>query len=101
MLFITFYCIATRTVNHVDSDLASEILLAKECVLEKTLWPRTWNYSTEIRLFNTQLVTAPAFLFTKSWNTAKLWTSIFSLIFLFFAVYYVLQQINIKEFWFK
>lgn len=101
VLFITFYCIATRTVNHVDSDLASEILLAKECVLEKTLWPRTWNYSTEIRLFNTQLVTAPAFLFTKSWNTAKLWTSIFSLIFLFFAVYYVLQQINIKEFWIK
>lgn len=101
VLFITFYCIATRTVNHVDSDLASEILLAKECVLEKTFWPRTWNYSTEIRLFNTQLVTAPAFLFTKSWNTAKLWTSIFSLIFLFFAVYYVLQQINIKEFWIK
>ncbi len=101
VLFITFYCIATRTVNHVDSDLASEILLAKECVLEKTLWPRTWNYSTEIRLFNTQLVTTPAFLFTNNWNTAKLWTSIFSLIFLFFAVYYVIQQINIKEFWIK
>ncbi len=101
VLFITFYCIATRSVNHVDSDLASEILLAKECVLNKTFWPRNWNYSTEIRLFNTQLVTAPAFLFTKSWNTAKLWTSIISLIFLFFAVYFVLHQINIQEFWIK
>ena len=101
VMFITIYCIATRTVNHVDSDLSSEILLAKECVLEKTLWPRNWNYSTEIRLFNTQLVTAPAFLFTDNWNTAKLFTSIFSLIFLFFAVYYVLIQLEIKEFWIK
>ena len=101
ILFITIYCIATRTVNHVDSDLASEIVLAKECILEKTLWPRGWNYSTEIRLFNTQFVTAPVFLFTSNWNTAKTLTSFFSLVFLFFSVYYVLLQLNIKKFWIK
>ena len=101
ILFIVLYCTATRSDNHVNSDLASEFLLAKECVLEKTFWPRGWIYSTEIRLFNTQLVTAPVFLFTDSWTIAKVLTTFFSMAILFFAVYFVLNQIEIKTFWLK
>lgn len=101
VLFATLYSIAVATNQHVDADLASEILLAKECVRERTFWPRGWNYSTEIRLFNTNLITAPAFLFTSDWNVAKLITSFGSMAVLFFAVYYVVCQLRIKEFWIK
>lgn len=101
VLFCVLYCTAVTTKQHVNSDLASELLLAKECVHEKSFWPRTWSYSTEIRLFNTQLVTAPIFLFTNNWNIAKLLTTFFSMLILFFAVYYVLTQIKIKRFWVK
>ena len=101
VLFSTLYCIATRDMQHVDTDLASELLLAKECVLEKSFWPKGWNYSTEIRLLNTQLITAPLFLITNNWTIAKAFTSFFSMLFLFFAVYYVLLQLNIKKFWIK
>ncbi len=101
VLFCVLYCTAVATKQHVNSDLASELLLAKECVKEKSFWPRTWNYSTEIRLFNTQLITAPVFIFTDNWNIAKLFTTFFSMAILFFAVYYVLTQIRIKRFWVK
>ena len=101
LLFVTLYGVAVATRRHVDADLASEILLATECVREKTFWPRGWNYSTEIRLFNTNLITAPAFLFTSDWNIAKLLTSLGEIIILFFAMYYVLCQVRIKKFWVK
>lgn len=101
VLFVTLYGVAVATRRHVDADLASEILLATECVREKTFWPRGWNYSTEIRLFNTNLITAPVFLFTNNWNIAKLLTSLGEMLILFFAMYYVLCQVRIKKFWIK
>lgn len=101
VLFVTLYGIAVATRRHVNADLASEILLATECIREKTFWPRGWNYSTEIRLFNTNLITAPVFLFTNNWNIAKLMTSLGSMLILFFATYYVLCQVRIKKFWIK
>lgn len=99
LLFVTLYGVAVATRRHVNADLASEILLATECVREKTFWPRGWNYSTEIRLFNTNLITAPVFLFTNNWDIAKLLTSLGSMLILFFAMYYVLSQLRIKKFW--
>lgn len=100
MVMITFTT-ATRTMQHVNSDLAAEILLAKECVLEKSFWPVGWHYSTEIRLLNTQLFTAPVFLFTQNWNTVKTWQSVLSCLVLFAGMWYLLGQLSIRQFWIK
>ncbi|MCR5290535.1 MAG: hypothetical protein K6E51_11120 [Treponema sp.] len=99
--FMIIYVTATRSDAFVNTDLAAEFLLAKECVLEKSLWPRGWCYSTEIRLLNTQLFSAPLFLFTDSWTVNKVFTTICTCAVLFWACWYLLQQTDVKGTWLK
>lgn len=44
---------------YLDSDMASELALAQHLVKKGTLISRTWRYSTEVRVLNTQLVFTP------------------------------------------
>ncbi len=99
VLFFIAFCSYTRGIYLVNSDTASEILLAKECFLEKSFWPRSWNYSTEIRLLNTQLVTAPLFAFTSSWWLVKAISAVLLSLFLPLSLYFLLLQLNIKKLW--
>jgi hypothetical protein len=96
---LMIFCFFTRSNAGMDSDMASEILLAKECVLQKSLWPRTWHYSTELRLLNTQLVSAPLFLFTSNWITVKALTAVFTCLCMFFSLYFLLRQLRISSSW--
>ncbi len=98
---LMIYCFQTRSAAYMDSDMASEILLAKECFLEKTFWPRSWFYSTEIRLLNTQLVSTPLFLFTNNWYVIKTLTAIISCVILFFSQFFLLNSLAIKKTWVK
>ena len=54
--------------HHIDfflnSDDASELILAKLLSEEKRIMSRNWYYSTEIRFLNTNLVYAPLFWIT-------------------------------------
>lgn len=63
-LLITCIASAVNSDEYMTSDMASELLLAKECYLQKSLFPRTWFYSTELRVLNTQIISAPLFIFT-------------------------------------
>jgi hypothetical protein len=85
----------------MDSDMASEILLAKECFLEKTFWPRSWNYSTEIRILNTQLITAPLFIFTSDWHIIKAVSATLLSLLLPLSLFFLLNQLGIKQLWIK
>lgn len=100
LIFIAF-CSYTRGIYHVNSDTASEILLAKECFLEKSFWPKGWNYSTEIRMLNTQLVTAPLFAFTSSWWLVKSISAVLLSLSLPLSLYFLLLQLNIKKLWLR
>src|SRR5574344_2468633 len=62
MVSIT-YTSAVTTSYHVNSDLACELVFAKECLVEKFLIPTGYYYSTELHALNNQLVEAPLFLF--------------------------------------
>lgn len=99
--FLILYSTAAKTNAHVNADLASELLLAKECLRNHTFLPTGWCYSTEIRFINTQLISAPLFLFTNNWNAVKTLTTFFCCVALFFSCYFVLNQINIKKLWLK
>ena len=99
--FMILYTNFVATYMHVNSDLGSEILLGKECVLEKSFWPRGWCYSTEIRLINTQFFSAFAFLFTNDFDTVKTVQSFFTCAALFLAFLYLLNQLELKHFWLK
>ncbi len=101
LMVMILYTNYAATDFFVDSDLASEILLGKECVKEKTLWPKGWYYSTEFRFINTQFFSALGFLFTNNFNAVKTIQTLFCVPCLFFAMWFLLNQISIKKFWLK
>lgn len=99
--FMILYTVQVSIFKHVNSDLASELLLGKECVLEKSFWPRGWYYSTEIRFINTQFFSALGWLFTDNIRTVKTIQSFFTCLCLFWAEWYFLTQLQIKKLWLK
>lgn len=99
-IFITFVT-ATRSMDFMDYDMSSEILLAKECWLQKSFIPRSWYYSTEIRLLNTQLISAPIFAFTNNWVVVKSITVIIISLLYSLSLWFLLSELEIKELWIK
>lgn len=66
-----FYLIAGYGA-YLDSDMSSELALARQLVSEGTLFSSEWYYSTEMRLINTQLVFTPLMaLFGGDWQLVR------------------------------
>jgi hypothetical protein len=101
LFVLMIYCFQTRSSAYMDSDMASEIMLAKECARTKCLWPRTWFYSTEIRMLNTQIISTPLFAFTQNWTLIKTLTAVISCALLFFSLLFLLSTLDIKKTWLK
>lgn len=101
MLGSIVYTVAMTTDANVNSDLAAEYLLAKECFLEKSILPLGWHYSTEIYILGKHLISAPMFLFTDNLAMIKTLTSLFCCFVLFGACWYVLSKLSIEKFWVK
>ena len=56
----------------VDSDMSSEMVLGKLLSEEHRPITKSWYYSTEIRVLNTQLLYAFFFQFVKSWKVVRI-----------------------------
>lgn len=97
-LGITQYTCAN---NLTTQDLSSEMLFGLECFRARTFWPTGWYYSMEFRFLNTQLITAPIFLFTKNIALARAITSVLCEIVLFAATWFILHELAIKKTWLK
>lgn len=98
---VFLYTSFTSGYHIMDSDMASELLLAKECYLHKTFLPRSWNYSTEIRILNTQIFTAPLFIFTKNMNSIKAISAFMISLLLPLSLWFLLNELKIKTKWIK
>ena len=101
MLGSIVYTVAMTTDAHVNSDLAAEYLLAKQCFLEKSILPLGWHYSTEIYIVGKHLISAPMFLFTDNLTVIKTLTSLFCCLILFGSCWYVLSKLEIQKLWIK
>ena len=100
-LFMICYTNAATSYMMACTDDASELLLGKECVIEKTLFPLGWYYSTEIRLLNTQIFSALAWLFTDNFTAVKTVQTFLSECAFFLAGFYLLSALEIKKNWVK
>ena len=98
LLVFTFFYRCTAGMN---ADMASELVLAKECARAKTFWPRTWYYSTEFRLLNTQLISGILFLFTNKWVVVKALTAAICIIATVLAQSFLLRTLGIKKTWLR
>lgn len=101
IMFSLFFTVYSSLSNSIDADLASETLLARECLKEKSLVPFGWCYSTEIRLLNTQLISTPLFAFIKSWDLVRALTSLISSLILAFAAFKLLSALRIEKTYLK
>ncbi|MCI5522953.1 MAG: hypothetical protein MR449_02330 [Spirochaetia bacterium] len=100
-VFFIGLCSFTKGKEFMNSDIASEILLAKECYLKKSFWPLSWHYSTEFRLLNTQLVAAPLFFFTSNWYVVKTVSAVILSLILPVSMYFLLSKLNVRPLWLK
>lgn len=57
--------------NMLNSDLSSELVLAKQLADRGQILSDNWYYSTELRVVNTQLITALLFKFTDNWGLVR------------------------------
>lgn len=78
-LFSVFLSICTTyhvTGNFLDSDASSELVLAKQLAETGRILSRDWIYSTELRVFNTQLIYAPMFLLFNDWHLVRFFSAV-------------------------
>lgn len=61
----------SATGTFLDSDAASELILAEHLSQTGQIMSRDWFYSTELRVLNTQLVYAPMFLLFDDWHMVR------------------------------
>ena len=100
-LILTAAACFLKTPQFMDSDMASEIMLAKECFTHKTFWSRSWHYSTEIRLLHTQLIASPLFAFTSNWLTVKALSAVILCLALPSSLLFLLNALKVKSVWLK
>lgn len=55
----------------LDSDDSAEMILAELLSREGSILSKNWYYSTELRVFNTQLVMAPLFCLFSDWHVVR------------------------------
>lgn len=100
-LFMITYTNAATAFMQACSDDASELLLGKECIIEKTILPINWYYSTEIRFLNTQIFSALAWIFTDNFTTVKTIQSFLTVCAFFITSFYLMTVLEIKKKWVK
>lgn len=81
----------------IDSDTASDLVMARQLASEGRLLSKNWYYSSELHVIKTQLVTMPLFLLTDSFHTVRvvsawIWFAILILSYLYFC-----QQIGLSK----
>lgn len=89
--------IYSRLDYSLESDMSSELVLAKLLASEKRFISTNWYYSTEIRMLNTNFVFMPLFLISDNWHFVRMAGMIILDLILFASYYYLAKQLNMKS----
>lgn len=65
------YYVARYNTLFIDADMSSELVLAKLLSEEGGILSKSWYYSTELRILNTQLIFAPLFAVIDDWSLVR------------------------------
>lgn len=85
------------STNQLDSDMASEQILAHQLAQEGGILSPNWYYSTELRVVNTQLVMAPLFRLFSSWHTVRVLGSAILFLILLAAYLFFARQMRLPR----
>lgn len=82
--------------NITDSDVASEIVLGKFLAGQNKFFSPDWFYSTEIRMFNTNLVYMPLFKIFDSWLLVRFFGSLVMQAMMIGSYYFFSRQMKMR-----
>lgn len=91
---ITYMAVAR---NYLDSDMASEMILAKMCAQDNVILHKNWYYSTEIRLINMNLPMTFFFHFFDSFRLVRILSSIVMIGIVPLGFLYCAKQAGLKN----
>jgi hypothetical protein len=87
-----------RYVNYtLDSDAASELVLAKMLADNGEVLSKSWLYSTELRVLNTQLIWTPLMALGLSWHSIRVVGSIIMYVLVLLALWFMLKKAQLSQ----
>ena len=90
--------LSVHVVDLLDSDMSSEMVLAKELARSGKLLTDAWHYSTEIRVINTQLFYGVFFLFLNDWQLVRILGTVFLYLALLGSYYFFCKKLRMERF---
>lgn len=81
----------------LDSDDSAEMILAELLSREGGILSKNWYYSTELRVFNTQLVMAPLFCRFSDWHVVRTVGTGVLLVILLFSYLFLCRSLNLGK----
>ncbi len=101
LLIAGFVTLTVFMDRHADlllnSDEASELVLAKLLSEENTIITRNWFYSTELRVLNTQIISATLFKLIGRWHTVRILTAVCLYIVLLGSCQYMMKKLGSRR----
>ena len=91
------YLLIHASASLIDSDMASEELLGRLLSYHPGIFLKDWYYSTELRVFNSQLFFEFFFFFTDSWHTVRVLTSLTLAVLLLLSYLFLAQSLAIRR----
>lgn len=97
---LALYVIARNHFNLFNSDDASELLLAEIVSHGNGVFSRDWISSTEMNVWNTQIIRGFLFRFTDSWLTIRIVGNFFLYLWLLLSYAFFVVQSGMDRKWF-
>ena len=102
-LFCICFCFLYWFLNNnldrlLNSDDSSELILSKLLADENSILTSNWFYSTELRVFNTQIVYAFFFKFFNNWHKIRLVSTILLSLTMVMSAYWMFSVFKLKKY---
>lgn len=93
LTLLNYFC-ASHILN---SDISAELVLAKKLADSNRIFTADWYYSTEIRVFYTQIVSLFLFKFIDSWNLVRTLMNFIFFVVLLWSYLFAVKPLNLKK----
>lgn len=93
----TFVFYNYKYTNILTSDMSSELVLSELLAGEKGIFSERWRYSTELRVFNTQIIMKLLFHFFKDWSLVRATGNVILQLMVYLGIIFMLIQMKISR----
>lgn len=93
LTLLNYFC----SSHVINSDMSAELVLANELSKTNRLFTTQWFYSTEIRIFYTQIVSLFLFKLFNSWSLVRALTNLVFFLALLFSYLFAMKPLNLSK----